>query len=70
MIYLINRDPSVLLEYRLPDEVWSEKMVKLAHLKVFGCVSYVHVESNDHSKLDVKAMRCFFIGYGDEQFGY
>ena len=45
-------------------------MVKLAHLKVFGCVSYVHVESNDHSKLDAKSMRYFFISYGDEQFGY
>ena len=40
------------------------------HLKVFGCVSYVHIESNDRSKLDAKARKCFFIGYGDEQFGY
>ena len=61
VVYLINRCPSVPLEYRLPEEVWSGKEVKLAHLKVFGCVSYVHVESNDHSKLDAKARRCFFI---------
>ena len=49
---------------------WSEKEVSLNHLKVFGCVSYVHIESNDRSKLDAKARKCFFIGYGDEQFGY
>ena len=42
----------------------------LAHLKVFGCVSYVHVEFNDRSKLDAMTIRCFFIGYKDEQFGY
>ena len=47
-----------------------KKKIKLAHLKVFGCVSYTHVESNDCSKLDAKARKCFFIGYGDEQFGY
>ena len=40
------------------------------HLKVFYCVSYVHIESNDRSKLDAKAKKCFFIGYRDEQFGY
>ena len=40
------------------------------HLKVFGCVSYVHIESNDRSKLNDKARKCFFISYGDEQFGY
>ena len=39
-------------------------------MKVFGCVSYVHIESNDHSKLDAKDRKCFFIGYGDKQFGY
>ena len=40
-VYLINRGPSVPLEYRLPEEILSGKEVKLAHLKVFGCVSYV-----------------------------
>ena len=69
-IYLINCDPSVSLEHRLTEEVWSEKEVSLNHLKVFGCVSYVHIESNDRSKLDAKVRKCFFIGYGDEQFGY
>ena len=65
-VYLINHGPSVPLEYRLPEEIWSGKEVKLAHLKVFGYVSYVHVKSNDCNKLDDKARKCFFIGYGDE----
>ena len=65
-IYLINCGPSVPLEYRLPEKVWSRNEVKLAHLKIFGCVSYVHVESNDCSKLDAKARKYFFIGYEDE----
>ena len=69
-VYLINRGPLIPLEYRLSEEVWIEKNVKLAHLKVFGCVSYVHVESIDRCKLNAKARRCFFIGYGNEQFDY
>ena len=70
IVYLINHGPLVLLEYKLPEQIWSEKEVRLTHLKVFGCVSYVHDESNDHSKQDAKTIMCFFIGYRDEQFGY
>ena len=68
--YLINRGPSVPMEFRLPKEVWSSKEVKFSHLKVFGCISYVHIDFDAHSKLDAKSKICFFIGYGDEKFGY
>ncbi|KAG6741276.1 hypothetical protein POTOM_054509 [Populus tomentosa] len=69
-VYLINRGPSVPLEFRLPEEVWRGKEVQLSHLKVFGCVSYVHIDSDARNKLDAKSKKCFFIGYGDEEFGF
>jgi hypothetical protein len=68
--YLINRGPSVPLEFRISEEVWSGNEVNLSYLKVFGCVSYVHIDSNARSKLDAKSRKWFFIGYGDETFGY
>ncbi|RVW50266.1 Retrovirus-related Pol polyprotein from transposon TNT 1-94 [Vitis vinifera] len=43
--YLINRGPSVPMEFRLPEEVWSVNLMQSQ--------KYV-----------------FFIGYGDEKFGY
>ena len=33
--YLINRGPSVSMEFKLPEEVWSGKEVKFSHLKIF-----------------------------------
>ncbi|KAG6771504.1 hypothetical protein POTOM_022872 [Populus tomentosa] len=69
-VYLINRGPSVPLEFRLPEEVWRGKEVQLSHLKVFGCVSYVHIDSDARNKLEAKSKKCFFIGYGDEEFGF
>ena len=57
------------MEFRLPKEVWSGKEVKFSHLKVFDCVSYVHIDYVARSKLDAKSKICFFIGYGDEKFG-
>ena len=68
--YLINRGPSVPMEFRLPERVWSSKEVKFSHLKVLGCVSYVNIDFDARSKLDAKSKICFFIGYGDEKFGY
>jgi hypothetical protein len=68
--YLISRGPSVPLSHKLPEEVWCRKEVNLSHLKVFSCVLYVYIESDACRKLDPKSKKCYFIGYGDEAFGY
>ena len=57
--YVINRGPSVPIEFKLLEEVWSGKEVKFSHLKVFGCVSYVHIDSDACSKLDAKSKMFF-----------
>ena len=49
--YLINQGPSIPLEHRIPEELWSGKEVKLSHLKVFGCVAYVHIIDQGKNKL-------------------
>ena len=69
-LQLTYRGPSVLMEFRLPEGVWNSKEVKFSHLKAFGCVSYVHIDSDARSKLDAKSKMCFFIGNSDEKFGY
>ena len=68
--YLINRGPSTPLEYKIPEEVWSGKEISLSHLKVFGCVAYVHISDQGRNKLDPKSKKCTFIGYGGDEFGY
>ena len=66
----INRGPSVPLGYQLLEEVWFGNEVNLSHLKVFGCASYIFLNSNSRDKLDRKAKRCYFIGYGSDMYGY
>ncbi|KAL5837106.1 hypothetical protein ACOSQ3_014275 [Xanthoceras sorbifolium] len=68
--YLINRGPSVPLDGGIPEEVWSGKEVNVSHLRVFGCISYVHIDSAERSKLDAKSNKCVFVGYGGDEFGY
>ncbi|KAK1417487.1 hypothetical protein QVD17_26616 [Tagetes erecta] len=66
--YLINRGPSVPLDFKIPEEEWKGKAVKYGHLKVFGCSAYDLVKDGD--KLDAKARKYTFIGYGSESMGY
>lgn len=68
--YLINRSPSVPLEFEVTERVWTNKDVSYSHLKVFGCRVFAHVPKEQRTKLDDKSVPCIFIGYGDEEFGY
>ena len=57
------------MDGKIPEEVWSGKEVNLSHLRVFGCISYVHIDSAERSKLDAKSNKCVFVGYGGDEFG-
>ena len=49
------------MEFRLLEKVWSGKEVKFSHLKVFGCVFYVHIDFDAHSKLDASLKYVFSL---------
>ena len=73
--YLINRLPSKILESKSPMEVLSSFYPQLdptnkLQPRIFGCVSFVHVHSNERGKLDPRAVKCVFLGYSITQKGY
>lgn len=73
--YLINRLPSKILGFKSPMDVLSSFYPNLpvsSNLKprIFGCVSFVHVHSQERKKLDPRALRCVFVGYSSTQKGY
>ena len=53
-----------------PEEKFIGVKPDLSHLKVFGCIAYVHVPDELRTKLDPKVEKCVFIGYSLEQKGY
>jgi len=59
-VYLINRGPSVPLNCG----------ISLNHLRIFGCISYVHVELDRRRKLNPKSKRCIFNGYRASKYNY
>jgi len=51
------------------EEKFTGKKPNVSHLKVFGCIAYVHIPNEKRSELDPKADKCIFIGYSLEQKG-
>lgn len=68
--YLINRLPSRVLGFKSPIEVMKGRKVDISHLRVFGCICFVHVQPHHRDKLDPRAVKCIFLGYSSTQKGY
>ncbi|XP_026416018.1 uncharacterized protein LOC113311392 [Papaver somniferum] len=68
--YLINRLPSRVLEFKYPLEVLKHHQPGISHLRVFGCVCYVHLQEKHRDKLDSRETKCVFFGYSYTKKGY
>jgi len=66
----MNRTPTVEVHGMTSEEKFTGKKLDFSHLRMFGCITYVHVVKEKRSKLDPKAEKCIFIGYSLEQKGY
>ena len=69
-VYIMNRTPTAVVHGMTPEEKFTSRKPNFSHLKVFGCIAYVHIPDELRSKLDPKAEKCKFVGYSLEQKGY
>lgn len=49
---LINVSLAVHVDHDIPQRVWTRKDVSHKHLKVFGCITFLHISKDEGSKLD------------------
>jgi transposase InsO family protein len=70
VVYIMNRTPTTVVHGMTLEEKFTGKKPDVSHLRVFGCIAYVHVPNEKRLKLDPKAMKWIFIGYSLEQKGY
>ncbi|KAG8474748.1 hypothetical protein CXB51_031715 [Gossypium anomalum] len=66
-MFFINRSPSVAIEKKTPQEVWSGNPANYSDLKIFGCPAYAHV---NNGKLEPRSIKCIFLGYKAGVKGY
>ncbi|PRQ56213.1 putative RNA-directed DNA polymerase [Rosa chinensis] len=75
--HLLDMARALLFSAHMPKYLWGDAVYASSHLinrlpstRVFGCVAFVHVPKNQRSKLDARALKCVFVGYGGYQKGY
>jgi hypothetical protein len=61
--YLINRTPTAVLNGKTPYEMLYGKAPSLEHLRVIGCLSYVHNQHHKGDKFATRSRKCVFVGY-------
>lgn len=61
--YLINRTLSMLLKGKTPFELLYQRPPPMNHLRVFGCLCYVHNQKHGGDKFASRSNKSIFIGY-------
>ena len=73
-IHVWNRLPSSSTALKssqtTPYELWYHKKPDLAHLRVWGCRAYAHVQKDKRNKLGWHMLPCVFIGYPSDYQGW
>lgn len=69
-IHIINRIPSSVLGKVSPYECLFGHPPSYSHLKVFGCLLFIHFPSLERNKLFPQAAWCMLLGYSDEHKGF
>jgi hypothetical protein len=64
-IYFINYIMSKSLGKMSPKHVYTREPPRLGHLKVFKCLTYIHVPKVRVDKLEPRTIKGIFIGYND-----
>ena len=59
--YLINRSPSMEIDCKILEEVWTGHSYDYSNLKIFGCEAYAFTPKNQRSKLDLDQRSVFLL---------
>ena len=72
--YLINHVPSRSLNFHTPLETLNHSLtsppVSNLPLKVFGFTLFIHLPYHTRHKIEPRALKCVFVGYGLHHKGY
>jgi hypothetical protein len=63
LVYVQNILSHSALGFKTPEEMFSGKKSKVNHLKIFGCLVFVHILKEKRTKLDPSGKKGIFVGY-------
>lgn len=68
--YLLNHCPTMAVPDIKLEEAFPGVKLNVSHLYIFGCSAYAHVLKAEQKKLNVKTIKCLFMGYADDRETY
>ena len=69
-LHTYNVTPIKRADYKTPKELWSGQKPDISHLRVYGCLAWVHVLKKRRHKLQPKSRAMIFVGYEPGSKGY
>ena len=69
-LHVYNVTPIKHADYKTLKELWSGQKPNISHLRVFGCLAWVHILKKRRHKLQPKSRAMIFIGYEPGSKGY
>jgi hypothetical protein len=69
-VHVQNKSPHRVLANKTLEEMFTGEKPKVSHLRIFGCLVYVHVPKDKRSKLDPSGKKGIFVGYSETSKAY
>ena len=70
LVHVLNCCPTSIVTDSTPYEIWHNKKPDVGHLRVWGCVAYVHVQKDKRQSLGPHMEKCIFLGYAEGYKGW
>jgi hypothetical protein len=63
VVYVQNRLSHSALGLKTPEEMFTGKKPEVRHLKIFGCLVFIHIPKEKRNKLEPSGKKGIFVGY-------
>jgi hypothetical protein len=70
VVYVQNISAHRFLENKTLEEIFSGDKLEVSHLRIFGCLVYVHINKDKRTKLYPYGKKVTFVGYSDTSKAY
>jgi len=69
-VYVQNKISHRAIGNMTPEKKFKGKKPEVSHLKIFGCLVYIHISKDKRSKLDPSEKKGVFVGYSESSKAY
>ena len=70
IVYVHNRSSHIALGNKTRKEAFTGEKPKVGHLRIFGCLVYIHMPKEKRTKMEPSKKKGTFVGYSETTKAY